>query len=377
MLKKNLTKENSPLVSVGMPVFNNKFTISDAIETILGQTTTDIELIISDNASTDGTAEICRVYAGKDNRIRLIEQKVNIGSDKNFEIVFKESRGEFYMWAPGHYSRSLNFIESNLKALHGNSLCAFSSSPNFFAGEESYPEKQFLFNLEGELFERISMFLDNCWVSHACYYALFRRSYLEDYTNISESFLANDWAIVMHLLIKGEFSRSTDSLLIVRRGASVGTHFLASFRTRKIHYIFPLYEFSKRFVKLVMEAKELSVWQRVVLISRVLWLNISIPLWQIMPKKDGVVNSIFGFLLPSKISLKTEKLLKNIALLLGVLGAVAIIFDWHPLTMFLSFPFFLIWIYCTWLLKEPQLKWVNLVVLFIYFYGIGRYFSAF
>ena len=91
---------------------------------------------------------------------------------------------------------------------------------------------------------------------------------------------------------------------------------------------------------------------------------------------DGVVNSIFGFLLPSKISLKTEKLLKNIALLLGVLSAVAIIFDWYPLTMFLSFLFCLIWIYCAWLRTEPQLKWVDLIFLFIYSYGIGRYFLA-
>ena len=91
---------------------------------------------------------------------------------------------------------------------------------------------------------------------------------------------------------------------------------------------------------------------------------------------DGVVNSIFRFLLPSEISLKTEKLLKNIALLLGLLSAIAIIFDWYPLTMLLSFPFCLIWIYCAWLRTEPQLKWVNLIFLFIYSYGIGRYFLA-
>ena len=57
---------------------------------------------------------------------------------------------------------------------------------------------------------------------------------------------------------------------------------------------------------------------------------------------DGVVNSIFRFLLPSEISIKTEKLLKNTALVLGLLSAIATIFDWYPLTMFLSFPFSLI-----------------------------------
>lgn len=91
---------------------------------------------------------------------------------------------------------------------------------------------------------------------------------------------------------------------------------------------------------------------------------------------DDVVNSIFRFLLHSEISLKTEKLLKNIALLLGLLSAIAIIFDWYPLTMFLSFPFCLIWNYCAWLRTEPQLKWVNLIFLFIYSYGVVRYFLA-
>ena len=89
---------------------------------------------------------------------------------------------------------------------------------------------------------------------------------------------------------------------------------------------------------------------------------------------DRFINSIFRILLPSEISLGTEKLLKNIALLLGLLSAVAIIFDWYPLTMFLSFPFCLIWIYCAWLRTEPQLKWVNLIFLVIYFFGIARYF---
>ena len=91
---------------------------------------------------------------------------------------------------------------------------------------------------------------------------------------------------------------------------------------------------------------------------------------------DNVVNSIFSLLFPSYISLQNEKLLKNVALLLGLLSAVAIIFDWYPLTMFLSFPFCIIWIYCAWLRTEPQLKWINLIFLFIYSYGIGRYLLA-
>ena len=74
-----------------------------------------------------------------------------------------------------------------------------------------------------------------------------------------------------------------------------------------------------------------------------------------------------------EISGPTEKFVKNIALVLGVAGAVA--FDAYPYTMFLSFPFCLIWIYCGWLHTEPKLKWINAIFLGIYGFCIMRYFG--
>jgi hypothetical protein len=90
---------------------------------------------------------------------------------------------------------------------------------------------------------------------------------------------------------------------------------------------------------------------------------------------DRLINHIFEKLLPLTITLRTEKILKNFALLLGILSALAIIFDWYPLAMFFSFPFCLIWIYMAWLHTEPQLKWVNFIFLLIYFFGIAVYLS--
>ena len=76
-----------------------------------------------------------------------------------------------------------------------------------------------------------------------------------------------------------------------------------------------------------------------------------------------------------EISGPTEKFLKNIALVLGVASAVAVVFDAYPYTMFLSFPFCQIWIYCGWLHTEPQLKWINAIFLGNYGFGIMRYFG--
>ena len=74
------------------------------------------------------------------------------------------------------------------------------------------------------------------------------------------------------------------------------------------------------------------------------------------------------------ISEKAERFLKQFALLLGILSAVAVILDWYPYTMLISFPFCLIWIYCAWLHTEPQLKWINIIFGLIYAYGIARYY---
>ena len=66
--------------------------------------------------------------------------------------------------------------------------------------------------------------------------------------------------------------------------------------------------------------------------------------------------------------------LKNIALLLGVIGVVFVIMDWYPYTMFIPLPYCMIWVYCGWLKTEPQLKWVNVIFCILYLFGIVRYF---
>lgn len=88
-----------PCVSIGMPVYNGEQFIRDAIDSILAQTFTDFELIISDNASTDRTPEICRAYAAKDKRIRYYQNQKNKGAAWNYNHVFALAKGEYFKWA--------------------------------------------------------------------------------------------------------------------------------------------------------------------------------------------------------------------------------------------------------------------------------------
>jgi glycosyltransferase involved in cell wall biosynthesis len=89
----------TPLVSIGLPVRNGERFLAQALDSLLGQTLQDFELIISDNASTDGTADICRDYAARDARIRYVRQPSNIGGPRNWNFVALEARGRYFKWA--------------------------------------------------------------------------------------------------------------------------------------------------------------------------------------------------------------------------------------------------------------------------------------
>jgi glycosyltransferase involved in cell wall biosynthesis len=89
----------APRLSIGLPVYNGEKYLAGTLDSLLGQNYEDFELIISDNASTDGTAEICRRYGKQDSRIRYIAQPRNIGCIPNHNFVIKQARGELFKWA--------------------------------------------------------------------------------------------------------------------------------------------------------------------------------------------------------------------------------------------------------------------------------------
>jgi glycosyltransferase involved in cell wall biosynthesis len=89
----------TPKLSIGLPVYNGEEFLRSSLDSLLAQTFTDFEIIISDNASTDSTAAICDEYLAKDERIRYIRQRVNIGAACNHNYVFTEARAGYFKWA--------------------------------------------------------------------------------------------------------------------------------------------------------------------------------------------------------------------------------------------------------------------------------------
>jgi glycosyltransferase involved in cell wall biosynthesis len=87
-----------PRVSVGLPIYNAAEYLAFALDGLLSQAFDDVEVIVSDNGSTDASAEIGRAYAARDARIHFHQGRENRGGIWNFNRVFELSRGEYFMW---------------------------------------------------------------------------------------------------------------------------------------------------------------------------------------------------------------------------------------------------------------------------------------
>lgn len=92
-------RSTPPVVTVGLPVYNGEAYLEEALDALLAQSFTDFELVISDNASTDRTAEICHAYAERDPRIRYVRQPRNIGAAPNHNALVPLARGRYFKWA--------------------------------------------------------------------------------------------------------------------------------------------------------------------------------------------------------------------------------------------------------------------------------------
>ena len=88
----------TPAVSVGLPVYNGERYLEEAIESILSQTFTDLELVIADNASTDRTPDICEHYVAADPRVRYTRNDRNFGAAYNYNLTLERARGYYFKW---------------------------------------------------------------------------------------------------------------------------------------------------------------------------------------------------------------------------------------------------------------------------------------
>lgn len=229
-----------------MFVYNGERCIREAIDSILNQSFKDFELIISDNASTDNTEQICREYANKDHRVHYIRQPVNVGAEANCLFVFDEAQGEYFMWAAHDDIKSTDFLEFNLKFLQENLDYVASTSPVRFKDGYPDPVRMGDKSLDQESSEERFLACLDTWRGCGRFYSLMRRSAIVDSKIIRcATYFGADTAFILELAMKGKFNRLEQGYVALgRSGMSGSGNIYRVYRSSLINWLFPMHELS-------------------------------------------------------------------------------------------------------------------------------------
>jgi glycosyltransferase involved in cell wall biosynthesis len=125
-----------PEISIGLPVYNGLPYVKQLIEGMLAQSFGNLELVISDNASTDGTDELCRSYARADSRVKYFRNASNIGLIPNFNRVFEYASAPYYKWAASDDIYEPTYLEACYPAIRDNEDVSVSHTETILVNED-------------------------------------------------------------------------------------------------------------------------------------------------------------------------------------------------------------------------------------------------
>jgi glycosyltransferase involved in cell wall biosynthesis len=205
-------------VSIGLPVYNGERYLDSAIQSILDQTYTNFELILSDNASTDGTEAICRAAARKDSRIRMYHSDQNRGLAWNWNRVFEFAAGEYFQWSSHDDLLDPRFLASAVQVLDADPsvvLCFSKAQLIDGAGKAQGVYQTELHRVGSRRLE--DRFRDLVLVDHWCLpiFGLIRADALRSTAGYG-SYVASDRVLLAELALQGRFHQLPEALFLYR-----------------------------------------------------------------------------------------------------------------------------------------------------------------
>jgi glycosyltransferase involved in cell wall biosynthesis len=230
-----------PRVSLGMPVYNGENFLANAIQSVLSQSFGDLELLISDNASTDRTAEICEEYALRDSRVRYFRNPENVGLVNNHNLLVQHAAGEYFMWVahddalhPDYLARCVDLLDRNPDA----ALC-FTKTANI--GVDGLPlaleldPHRTVSPFETHALDPRLRYRDILRLHHACepVYGVIRSSFLKQ-TRLHGKYADSDRVFLAELALRGRFLMIPDPLFVHREHEQRSVHAYPSRQARTL-----------------------------------------------------------------------------------------------------------------------------------------------
>lgn len=228
-----------PRVTIGIPVFNGERFLARTLSSVLGQTFGDLDVVISDNASTDRTADICRDAASGDRRIRYSRNERNLGAAANYNLLVREARGEYFKWSPHDDLLDRACIERTMAGLdaHPDAVLCYSGTLRIDDADRPLGPDVLdrLTVTAASPHERLQQLLSSIWTFPRCnaVVGLIRTAPLRR-TRMVGPYASSDKVLLAELSLLGTFVR-VEELLMLRREhdlSSMRAHPDAESRTR-------------------------------------------------------------------------------------------------------------------------------------------------
>lgn len=193
---------SNPLVSIGIPTYNRKALIARSIESALAQDYPSIEVLISDNASTDGTAAICATMAATHPNVRVHHQACNLGPTANFMTVLAMAKGKYFMWLGDDDHIDPQYVSVAVATLEQNSLVELASGRACYYRDGAFAFTGKVFSVLSYLgWLRLSSYY---WqvTDNGVFYGLMRMATVRRFrfTNV----MGGDWLLVARIAAAGQ-----------------------------------------------------------------------------------------------------------------------------------------------------------------------------
>jgi glycosyltransferase involved in cell wall biosynthesis len=216
----------APLVSVGLFVYNGERFIEETLHSILKQTFTDFELIISDNASTDRTGQIAQAYAERDNRIRYYRSEKNMGAGWNVRRVYELATGKYFKQAAADDLLEPDFLRLCVEALENDPFCVVAYPKTKVVDENGEFIENYVMPTKTNARDPVERFREMLLVDSWAYqiFGVMRMSALRQIPP-QGSYVSSDKILLARLSFLGPFYEVPEYLFISRHhsGQSVRT----------------------------------------------------------------------------------------------------------------------------------------------------------
>ena len=194
----------TPLVSIGVPVFNEERFVDSTLDSLRLLDYPNLEIIICDNASTDQTVKICMRHVAADPRVRIERATCNRGATANFQRALDLARGRYFMWAGGHDLWTRNLISECVALLQANESAslAFGSSEWIGGSGETLPKKCGWSDTQG--LAPTARLFTIFWGNMHPIMGLMRIEHLRACGSLA-NFVGGDLVLLSQLALRGEF----------------------------------------------------------------------------------------------------------------------------------------------------------------------------